>query len=107
MVYNTGYIVWNLPRWAQRGFKRRLPEGGRGRVGSLAALLAIVGTLAVCCVGPVVLLALAAGVGAWFLHAGAFVMSAAGAAAVLITAGLARRRRACARAAASSTGRRS
>ena len=99
--------MWHLPRWAQRGFRRRLPEDERGRVGSLAALLAISAALVVCCAGPVLLLALAAGAGAWFLHAGAFMMGALGAVAALITAGLARRRRACARAAASSVGRRS
>jgi hypothetical protein len=77
---------------------RGLPENGRWRVGSLATSLAILGALAVCCVGPVVLFALAASAGAWFLHAGAFVMVAGGAAAALITAGLVRRSRACARA---------
>jgi len=89
--------MWNLPRWAQRGFRRRLPEGERGRAGTLAALLAIAGALALCCAGPVLLVALTASAGAWFLHTWGFVMSALGAAAVLIIVGLVRRRRACVR----------
>ena len=96
MVYNTGYIMWNLPRWAQRGFRRRLSEGERGRAGTGAALLAFAGALALYWAGPILLVALTASAWAWFLHAGAFLMAALGAAAVLIAAGLVRRR-ACAR----------
>ena len=105
MAYNIGYIMWNLPRWARRGFRRRLPEGERGGVGSVAALLAISGALVVCCAVPVLLLALPAPARAWFPHAGALMMGALGAAVVLITVRLARRH-VCARAAASAVGRR-
>lgn len=62
----------------------------------MAALLAIFGALVVCCAGPTLLLALVASAGAWFLHAGGFMMGALGATAALIAAGLARRSRLCA-----------
>ncbi len=85
-----------------------MAEEERRRTTSLGALLVAAGAVAVCCAGPIVLVALTTGAGAWLMRVSTLVVGWAGigAAAVLISIGLVRwQRRACTRSTTTSVTR--
>jgi arginine exporter protein ArgO len=85
-----------------------MAEEERRHATSLGALLVAAGAVAVCCVGPILLVALTTGAGTWLIQAPTRVVGWAGmgGAVMLISIGLVRwQRRACTRSTTTSVTR--